>query len=38
MAASRGIANQVIRFGFYLLVAVVAVAVLFSIKMLFFPL
>ncbi|MBN1756693.1 MAG: AI-2E family transporter [Chitinispirillaceae bacterium] len=34
----RGVANQVIRFGFYVLVAVVTVVVLYSIKLLFFPL
>ena len=34
----RGAANQIIRFGFYLLVAMVTVVILYSIKILFFPL
>lgn len=34
----RGAANQIIRFGFYMLVAMVTVVILYSIKILFFPL
>ena len=34
----RGMVNQVIRFGFYMLVALVTVVVAYSIKLLFFPL
>jgi putative permease len=38
MKAKRGFANQVIRFGFFGLVTIVTLVLLFSIKMLFFPL
>jgi putative permease len=38
MNMQRGAANQVIRFGFFLLVALVTFVIFFSIKLLFFPL
>ena len=34
----RGVVNQIIRFGFYILVAIVTVVILYSVKILFFPL